>query len=85
MTMVSDRVLGEGLARLRVKAGLTQEEAARRTGVTRVTIWRWESGRHRLTLLDFVRVTTTYGVPSGLALSVMLGERRQVDVKTRQR
>jgi transcriptional regulator with XRE-family HTH domain len=83
MTGVSDRAVGEGLARLRVRAGLTQTEAAGRAGVSRISVWRWESGRHRLTLTDFIRLAETYGAPPGLALSVILGERRQVDLRGR--
>ena len=36
------------LGRLRVKAGLSQDEAAKRLGIKPMTLSRWERGRHKI-------------------------------------
>ena len=62
------RLLGERLARLRREAGLTQEELAAKSGVSRVTISRLEAGEqdpHYETLLALAR---GLGVPLGRLL-----------------
>lgn len=47
----------------REKAGLTQDEAAERIGVSRVSIWLWETGRGSPLIENLGRMSEAYGVP----------------------
>jgi DNA-binding XRE family transcriptional regulator len=61
--------LGARLRELRVSAGLTQAEVARRTGIHRPNIARVEAGRHTPSLETLSRLATAIGVPTTSVLS----------------
>ena len=61
---VRSRRLRYELKRLRAAAGLTIEEAARRAGVDKGTLSRWESGRRRVRPGDVLILAGIYGVPA---------------------
>ena len=56
--------LGARLRELRLAAGLTQAELARRTGIHRPNIARVEAGRHTPSLETLSRIATAIGVPA---------------------
>lgn len=56
--------LGARLKQLRVAAGLTQAELARRTGIHRPNIARVEAGRHTPSLETIARLASAIGVPT---------------------
>jgi len=56
--------LGARLRALRVAAGLTQAELARRTGIHRPNIARVEAGRHTPSLETLSRLASAIGVPT---------------------
>lgn len=47
----------------RVNAKLTQEEAARRQGVSRSTIIKWEKGKAIPTIPKLHKMAEVYGIP----------------------
>ena len=47
----------------REKAGLTQEEAADKIGVSRISIWLWETGRGSPLIANLSKMSAAYGVP----------------------
>lgn len=51
------------LAAARVNAGMTQQEAAERLGVTRNTIITWESGRRNPGFMEITAIAHVYGIP----------------------
>ncbi|MGB0678308.1 MAG: helix-turn-helix domain-containing protein [Polyangiales bacterium] len=57
--------LGARLKALRLQAGLTQAELARRTGIHRPNIARVEAGRHTPSLDTLSRIAGAIGVPTG--------------------
>jgi len=61
--------LGARLRELRLEAGLTQAELARRTGIHRPNIARVEAGRHTPSLETLARLATAIGVPTTRVLS----------------
>lgn len=61
--------LGARLRELRVAAGLTQAELARRTGIHRPNIARVEAGRHTPSLETLARLATAIGVPTTTVLA----------------
>ncbi len=61
--------LGERLRALRLAAGLTQAELARRTGIHRPNIARVEAGRHTPSLETLNRLASAIGVPPARVLS----------------
>jgi DNA-binding XRE family transcriptional regulator len=61
--------LGARLKELRLEAGLTQAELARRTGIHRPNIARVEAGRHTPSLETLSRLATAIGVPATRVLS----------------
>lgn len=63
-----DAHLGARLRRLRLAAGLTQAELARRTGIQRPNIARLESGRHTPSLETLGRLASAIGVPAARVL-----------------
>lgn len=63
--------LGARLRELRLSAGLTQAELARRTGIHRPNIARVEAGRHTPSLETLSRLATAIGVPT---TSVLTGD-----------
>jgi len=56
--------LGARLKQLRIEAGLTQAELARRTGIHRPNIARVEAGRHTPSLETLSKLATAIGVPT---------------------
>ncbi|MGD8863812.1 MAG: helix-turn-helix transcriptional regulator [Myxococcales bacterium] len=56
--------LGARLRELRMAAGLTQAELARRTGIHRPNIARVEAGRHTPSLETLARLASAIGVPT---------------------
>jgi DNA-binding XRE family transcriptional regulator len=61
--------LGARLRELRLQAGLTQAELARRTGIHRPNIARVEAGRHTPSLETLARLASAIGVPTTLVLT----------------
>ncbi|MEM9067960.1 MAG: helix-turn-helix transcriptional regulator [Myxococcota bacterium] len=61
--------LGARLRALRLEAGLTQAELARRTGIHRPNIARVEAGRHTPSLETLARLASAIGVPTTRVLS----------------
>ena len=61
--------LGAKLRKLRLSAGLTQAELARRTGIHRPNIARVEAGRHTPSLETLTRLANAIGVPTTSVLS----------------
>lgn len=47
----------------REKAGLTQDEAAEKIGVSRVSIWLWETGRGSPLIANLGKMSEAYGIP----------------------
>jgi DNA-binding XRE family transcriptional regulator len=69
-TLTIDGVrLGARLRELRVAAGLTQAELARRTGIHRPNIARVEAGRHTPSLETLARLASAIGVPTTTVLA----------------
>ena len=56
--------LGQRIRELRLAAGLTQAELARRTGIHRPNIARVEAGRHTPSLETLARLANAIGVPT---------------------
>ena len=63
--------LGARIRSLRLAAGLTQAELARRTGIHRPNIARVEAGRHTPSLETLARLAAAIGVPT---TRVLMGE-----------
>ena len=61
--------LGQRLRALRIAAGLTQAELARRTGIHRPNIARVEAGRHTPSLETLARLAAAIGVSTTRVLS----------------
>jgi DNA-binding XRE family transcriptional regulator len=61
--------LGQRLRALRLAAGLTQAELARRTGIHRPNIARVEAGRHTPSLETLARLAAAIGVPTARVLA----------------
>jgi DNA-binding XRE family transcriptional regulator len=61
--------LGARLRELRLAAGLTQAELARRTGIHRPNIARVEAGRHTPSLETLSRLANASGVPTSRVLT----------------
>lgn len=55
----------EQIARLRKRAGLTQAALAKKLGVTRLTVSRWETGARRLTADTLERIAEALGCRPG--------------------
>ncbi|MFN7696400.1 MAG: helix-turn-helix transcriptional regulator, partial [Deltaproteobacteria bacterium] len=62
--------LGTRIRELRLAAGLTQAELARRTGIHRPNIARVEAGRHTPSLETLARLAAAIGVPTASVLDV---------------
>lgn len=54
--------IGEKLKQFRVKANLTQEQAAQAAGVSRQTMSNWENGRSVPDILSVARMAELYGI-----------------------
>ena len=46
----------------RLKAGLSQADAAGKIGVNPVTLWRWETGKSEMTFREAVKISEIYAV-----------------------
>ena len=68
--------LGARLRELRLAAGLTQAELARRTGIHRPNIARVEAGRHTPSLETLARIANAIGVSTTHVLVSRSHERR---------
>lgn len=66
---IDGATLGRRLRSLRLAAGLTQAELARRTGIHRPNIARVEAGRHTPSLETLARLAQAIGVPTTRVLS----------------
>lgn len=53
------------LAMLRIKAGLTQEEAAKKAKISQEQLSRLENGRTGISALSVRRLSVVYGVSAG--------------------
>ena len=64
----------------REKAGLSLNEAAERIGVTRVSLWMWESGKGNPLVSNLAKMAEAYGVPVGkLDIVAATPQKRQKD------
>jgi len=58
-----------GIKAARVAAGMTQEEAAKKLGVTTASLSHWERGRREPKTTTFLRMCELYGVnPSDILM-----------------
>jgi DNA-binding XRE family transcriptional regulator len=70
LSSIDGTKLGARIRELRLAAGLTQAELARRTGIHRPNIARVEAGRHTPSLETLARLAAAIGVPTTSVLSV---------------
>ena len=66
--------LGARIRELRLAAGLTQAELARRTGIHRPNIARVEAGRHTPSLETLSRIAVAIGIPTSRVFTAPLAE-----------
>lgn len=59
------RAVGYILKRQRIKAGVTQEEAAATVGMDRSHLANWEAGEHEPGIYRLMRLLAYYGCESG--------------------
>jgi putative transcriptional regulator len=69
LSEVDGQRLGSRIRALRLAAGLTQAELARRTGIHRPNIARVEAGRHTPSLETLSRLASAIGVPTTRVLT----------------
>jgi DNA-binding XRE family transcriptional regulator len=70
LSSIDGSKLGARIRELRLAAGLTQADLARRTGIHRPNIARVEAGRHTPSLETLARLAAAIGVPTTSVLSV---------------
>jgi DNA-binding XRE family transcriptional regulator len=70
LSSIDGTKLGARVRELRLAAGLTQAELARRTGIHRPNIARVEAGRHTPSLETLARLAAAIGVPTASVLDV---------------
>jgi DNA-binding XRE family transcriptional regulator len=70
LSSIDGTKLGARVRELRVAAGLTQAELARRTGIHRPNIARVEAGRHTPSLETLARLAAAIGVPTASVLEI---------------
>lgn len=70
LSSIDGTKLGARIRELRLAAGLTQAELARRTGIHRPNIARVEAGRHTPSLETLARLAAAIGVPTASVLDV---------------
>jgi DNA-binding XRE family transcriptional regulator len=70
LSSIDGTKLGARIRELRLGAGLTQAELARRTGIHRPNIARVEAGRHTPSLETLARLAAAIGVPTASVLDV---------------
>ncbi len=68
LSAIDGAKLGARIRELRLAAGLTQAELARRTGIHRPNIARVEAGRHTPSLETLARLAAAIGVPTASVL-----------------
>ena len=68
---------GGALRELRVRAGLTQAQAAKRIGVAPEVISRWESGQYLPRFSNFRLLREVYGVPLEVLVRALTPARRR--------
>lgn len=68
LSSIDGTKLGARIRELRLAAGLTQAELARRTGIHRPNIARVEAGRHTPSLETLARLAAAIGVPTSSVL-----------------
>lgn len=73
LSSIDGTKLGARIRELRLAAGLTQAELARRTGIHRPNIARVEAGRHTPSLETLARLAAAIGVPTASVLDVSGG------------
>lgn len=71
------RRLVAALAAARVDAGLTQEELGKRLGVDQTYVSKYESGRRRLDVIEFLRIVAVLEVD----YRALIAETGLVDLK----
>lgn len=62
------REFGQWLAGLREEAGLTQEDAALRIGISRPQLARWETGRSTPTIESMDAIAAAFGIDQSIVL-----------------
>lgn len=70
LSSIDGTKLGARVRELRMAAGLTQAELARRTGIHRPNIARVEAGRHTPSLETLARLAAAIGVPTASVLEI---------------
>lgn len=60
---MNEEKLQISLAAARVNAGMTQDEVAKKMGVTRATIISWEKGKVIPGIPEMEMLSRTYGIP----------------------
>ncbi len=65
--------IGNNLRQARQEAGLTQREAARKIGVSTLTIIHWEQGKHSPMPENAMKIAKTYGLDPGKLVSWFSG------------
>lgn len=64
-------LFGEGLRKLRSKAGFSQEELADKAGIDRSYLGAIERGEHNLALINIVKIAKALGLPPHLLLKTL--------------
>lgn len=67
----------DSLYDMRIRAGLTQAEAADRMGVTQGRISEWEAGRYVPSTRSCVRLASVLGVDAGTIIAAVMGDAKQ--------
>lgn len=65
---------GQRVKKLRIEAGLTQEDIAKKLGLSKTAVGAWENGRAKPRLDKMNKLSDLFGVP----VSELLGERQVV-------
>jgi transcriptional regulator with XRE-family HTH domain len=79
-TVVTTWAIGQNVRAARLKAGLTQEELADRTGMARPNVARVESGRHAASIETLRRVAKALGVAVAALLAAPLAASDEDDL-----
>ena len=59
------RIVGESLAQVRVRAGITQQELARKLGKPQSFVSAYERGQRRVDVMEFIRIAQALGADAG--------------------
>lgn len=60
--MKDNKTVAENLKLLRCSRGLTQQELAKRTGISQQNLSRWELGIHIPNIIDCIALADFYGI-----------------------